>query len=362
MDGQKATTDGRRSAGGAGALSWALCVATLDRIEILEACLRCVLSQTRRPSEIVIVDASAAWRAHAQRARSIVDGSVPLVYVAARRPSLTVQRNQALELARSDILFLIDDDSLMHPDCAASILAVYESDGEGAIAAVADPAHQPAAFTGPFGRFDEGHPLDDRKDTDGNEFEIVKQHLPLSGRHRLGAEFIDPGSDGHTRHFRNVQVVENQFFAVPASVADVFRRDLVPDPAHGRIFAVPRPDGNDAQRKVGFDPGILRGNALDGFVPEAETPAADTPEPVLEERGAGPVRPQARRIPARMGLPGQPGAVSPTRRPRPSGVPVLEAEVDTDRLRLPGPETDGTRTHQDRNRHTRPHDTGKPHW
>ena len=147
MDGQKATTGGRRSAGGAGALSWALCVATLDRIEILEACLRCVLGQTRRPSEIVIVDASAAWRAHAQRARSIVDGSVPLVYVAARRPSLTVQRNQALELARSDILFLIDDDSLMHPDCAAAILAVYEADGEDAIAAVgaSEVAEVPAA-------------------------------------------------------------------------------------------------------------------------------------------------------------------------------------------------------------------------
>ncbi len=47
-----------------------------------------------------------------------------------------MQRNQAMELVRADIVFLIDDDSFMYDDCAAEILAVYEKDEAGAIAAV----------------------------------------------------------------------------------------------------------------------------------------------------------------------------------------------------------------------------------
>ena len=46
------------------------------------------------------------------------------------------QRNQGIALATADILFLIDDDSLMYPGCAGRIMAIYEADRDGAVAGV----------------------------------------------------------------------------------------------------------------------------------------------------------------------------------------------------------------------------------
>ena len=46
------------------------------------------------------------------------------------------QRNQAIDLATSDILFFFDDDSLMHPRCAEEIMRVYEADSRALVQAV----------------------------------------------------------------------------------------------------------------------------------------------------------------------------------------------------------------------------------
>lgn len=73
---------------GAG-LTWALCVATLNRIDALETCVRCALAQTRSPAEIVIVDASDTWAEHRERIAAVVGGrEVPLRHLKAERRSL----------------------------------------------------------------------------------------------------------------------------------------------------------------------------------------------------------------------------------------------------------------------------------
>lgn len=119
-------------------LHWGLCVATLNRIEPLEACVRCALAQTRPPQEIVIVDASVKWQAHHERIRTLTaEVGVPLTYLPAARKSLTVQRNQAVAASQADICFLIDDDSFMHPDCAEEIMRIYEHDVSKSILSVA---------------------------------------------------------------------------------------------------------------------------------------------------------------------------------------------------------------------------------
>lgn len=119
-------------------LSWGLCVATLNRVDALETCVRCALSQTRPPSEIVVVDASDDWDAHRDRIAAVVaDSGLPLTYLQAERRSITAQRNQGLAAATADILFMIDDDSYLFPDCAEKIMAGYEADADGAIAAIA---------------------------------------------------------------------------------------------------------------------------------------------------------------------------------------------------------------------------------
>lgn len=123
-------------------LTWSLCVATLNRVDILSACVRLSVTQTRSPKEIVIVDASDDWQNnHTRIAREITEiGAITapiLIYVPADVKSSAMQRNQGIALASADVLFLIDDDSMMYPNCAAEVMAVYEADTNDQIACVA---------------------------------------------------------------------------------------------------------------------------------------------------------------------------------------------------------------------------------
>ncbi len=119
------------------ALVWGLCIATLNRADVLHECVSAALKQTRPPAEVVIVDASADIGPGKARIETLCKtADVPLVYVAAPRPSLATQRNVAIGHATADILFLIDDDAFLHRDCAERVMAIYEDDPEARIAAV----------------------------------------------------------------------------------------------------------------------------------------------------------------------------------------------------------------------------------
>lgn len=92
------------------------------------------------------MDASAGWEVHHQRIAALTaKAGVPLVYLPALQKSASVQRNQAVAAGTSDICFLIDDDSFMHPDCAEEIMQVYEADLSGNILAVAASDAPPAS-------------------------------------------------------------------------------------------------------------------------------------------------------------------------------------------------------------------------
>lgn len=105
----------------------------------MRECARHALASTLPPSEIVIVDASDDWRDN----RVLIETEIAeagtttlLRYVAAKRKSLTVQRNQCVALAEADILFMIDDDAMLHPDAAARIMGFYRADTQGRIVAI----------------------------------------------------------------------------------------------------------------------------------------------------------------------------------------------------------------------------------
>lgn len=119
-------------------LSWGLVIATKDRIEPLKRCLELALAQTRPPIEIVIVDASADWKAHAEALKQIVlpHTSVRLEVLPAPLPSSAVQRNVGIDHASADVLFLIDDDSFLYPTCAEEALRIYEADVNEDVAGV----------------------------------------------------------------------------------------------------------------------------------------------------------------------------------------------------------------------------------
>jgi glycosyltransferase involved in cell wall biosynthesis len=120
-------------------LAWSLIVCTFKREKVLPRCVRCAIASTRRPSEIIIVDASPYW----QTTRDAVLGEfetanpdINFVYVGAHRASLTAQRNQGLDLATGDIAFMLDDDSLIFPDSAEKIMEVYEADVDRQVVAL----------------------------------------------------------------------------------------------------------------------------------------------------------------------------------------------------------------------------------
>lgn len=120
-------------------LTWGLVIATYNRAAILPTCIKHAIEQTRKPSEIVIVDASDDW----EKTRDLIFKEIlvhypeiPATYIPANIKSLTCQRNQGIELATADVLFMIDDDTFLYPDCAEKVMRVYEADPDGKIKGV----------------------------------------------------------------------------------------------------------------------------------------------------------------------------------------------------------------------------------
>jgi glycosyltransferase involved in cell wall biosynthesis len=161
------STDVRRD--GAPLPAWGLVLSTYKRRDVLMLCLQAALAQTRPPAEVVIVDASTDWRETRAQVIAELAPARPGVrwhYVEAERRSLPAQRNQGIALSTAPILFMIDDDSLMYPDCAEQILRVYAADrgrqiaGVGAVEAGSAPprAGDPATHAGLGAAGDEAGP------------------------------------------------------------------------------------------------------------------------------------------------------------------------------------------------------------
>lgn len=112
-------------------LDYGLVIATYKREAILPRCLHHAVQQTLAPKEIIIVDASPYWETTRTKIMQELAAKYPTInwkYVQAKQVSSTHQRNQGIELATADILFLIDDDSFMYPDCAEEIMQIYTRD------------------------------------------------------------------------------------------------------------------------------------------------------------------------------------------------------------------------------------------
>lgn len=120
-------------------LSWGLVIATYQREKILSQCLQLAVEQTRKPGEIIVIDASENWQSTRSQIMAEIAANYPeirWIYQAADQRGLPLQRNQGLALATADIAFLLDDDSLMYPTCAEEIMRVYEADTEGVVKGV----------------------------------------------------------------------------------------------------------------------------------------------------------------------------------------------------------------------------------
>lgn len=119
------------------ALDWSVCIPTLNRVDVLELALKCILAQTHLPKEVVVVDASDDWEGHRDRLAPLFDGTpIDFALLPAEERSSAVQRNQGLARATGDVVLFIDDDTLMFEDCAERLMATYASDTDQRIAAI----------------------------------------------------------------------------------------------------------------------------------------------------------------------------------------------------------------------------------
>ncbi len=121
-------------------LTWTLAICTYNRPHFLLRTIEFALLQSRSPAEIVVVDASDDWDVNRDRVTMEFTSTwseVRLVYVPAKVRSLTFQRNQAMLLATSDIVFSLDDDIYMFGNAAENILQIYEADDDHIVSMVA---------------------------------------------------------------------------------------------------------------------------------------------------------------------------------------------------------------------------------
>jgi cellulose synthase/poly-beta-1,6-N-acetylglucosamine synthase-like glycosyltransferase len=106
---------------------------------VLSRCFALGAAQTRPPLEIIVVDASPGWENTRERVLREIASLWPGIrwhYVEAERRSSASQRNQGVRAASADVVFLLDDDSLMYPDCAAEIMRVYDADSGRSVVGV----------------------------------------------------------------------------------------------------------------------------------------------------------------------------------------------------------------------------------
>jgi succinoglycan biosynthesis protein ExoA len=109
------------------AVTLSVVICTKDRPEMLAACLESLECQTRRPEEIVIVDASAT------PARDAVDRLVGKwadcrVALIAAAPGLPRQRNIGARAATGSLVVYLDDDVVLEPGYLTAIARTFEDD------------------------------------------------------------------------------------------------------------------------------------------------------------------------------------------------------------------------------------------
>lgn len=139
--------------------SFDVVIATRNRPEALSLSIPLILSQSRRPGKLIVIDSSDDHAAVAHAVEAAVQGSrtdpgwTGELILETAPVGLAIQRNLGLRHVTADIVFLPDDDSLFHPGTSEAIMRVYERDREGLIAGVCavDAAGPPPAVADDLG-------------------------------------------------------------------------------------------------------------------------------------------------------------------------------------------------------------------
>jgi len=121
-------------------------IATRNRPDELVVTVKSLVEQTVLPRELCIVDSSEETPARADIEELCDKVGLPLDYHHPAPKGLTIQRNVGIDRVGGDILFFIDDDVYLAPDCHEEILREYDQWGPelgGVRATNPDPARPP---------------------------------------------------------------------------------------------------------------------------------------------------------------------------------------------------------------------------
>jgi len=125
-------------------MNYDVIIATRNRLDAIKLSIPLILSQSRKPASMIVVDSSDDHEPARELVESLLkdfDGHTAFIEAS---PPLPQQRNIGLEHCDSPVVFFPDDDSLWHPGYAESIMRVYERDEEELIGAVtARPTNEP---------------------------------------------------------------------------------------------------------------------------------------------------------------------------------------------------------------------------
>ena len=112
-------------------------ICTMSRPESIRLSLESILDQSRRPDQLVIVDASSGDDTErvVRAAAPALSSSMPIVYarVERARAGLTRQRNLALALTERKLVAFFDDDVVLRCGCLEELERAHRDAGPGVV-------------------------------------------------------------------------------------------------------------------------------------------------------------------------------------------------------------------------------------
>jgi GT2 family glycosyltransferase len=109
-------------------------IPTKNRFQDIIKCMESILVQTFLPDEIVIVDASDTQELKS-KIKEFKSEKTKFVYVHTK-PGVCYQRNIGIERSDGDIVFFLDDDTILEKNFIKEIISVFEKDKEKKVGGV----------------------------------------------------------------------------------------------------------------------------------------------------------------------------------------------------------------------------------
>ena len=100
-------------------------VPTVNRLDDMTAMARTLVVQTRKPLELIVVDAGQGQDLDGALRQILAGSGIDYTYVRSRK-GLPLQRNVAIELARGDFVFFFDDDVELLPDYIEKAMEAFD--------------------------------------------------------------------------------------------------------------------------------------------------------------------------------------------------------------------------------------------